>query len=310
MVRVLGEATRRRRRRRQFAATVGLLSAAAAVGGVWLSFERSSDAAPFIMSVQTGGAQIQSADGLTVAATGVSQPLRDARQITTDAEGSATIEAPIDSPHAGLKLGLGAQSELVLPEPLDAKQGQLRLVQGEMTITAPAQSGQTELALFTPGTRLIAYSSEYRVALRSVAAGRSLTCVEVARGSVLVERPGERNTTVRAGERWGCDGHKTAHRDSASQDAASLASEATELTVAPNQRSQRNQTRKTRPSQPTSTLAEENQLLADALKALRLGKPSRAETLLNRLLRKYPDSPLSGDARETLERAKRARSAK
>jgi len=111
---------------------------------------------------------------------------------------------------------------------------------------------------------------------------------------VIVQHAGS-ETALNAGDSWGCDSHAI---PTASASAALEPAPAPESGVGERHPVPRGSARVTE----RGTLGEESRLMQNALAAERLGQPERAQVLLNQLLVRYPNSPLSSEARRASAR--------
>jgi ferric-dicitrate binding protein FerR (iron transport regulator) len=214
---------------------------------------------------------------------------RDPGEVETAAQGSAELVNG-----AGLGLRLGNATRVSLSELVGAEaKNQVELRQGLLTCTVPHLTEGQRFSITTPDARVVVHGTVFSVQVDSKQATGRETCVVVTDGVVIVQH-GVSETALNAGDSWGCEGPPQPI-------------DATQ-TVAPSE----NDTSLTDPnhSAPRSvshaadrgTLGEENRLFQAALAAERLGQRDQAELALNRLLSKYPSSPLAPEARRALSR--------
>ncbi|HTA91605.1 MAG TPA: FecR domain-containing protein [Polyangiaceae bacterium] len=216
---------------------------------------------------------------------------RDPGEIDTAEQGSAELVGS-----AGLGLRLGSATRVALGGLLgSAPKNQAELRQGLLTCTVPHLSEGQRFSVSTPDARVVVHGTVFSVRVDSKQASGSQTCVSVTDGVVIVQHAGT-ETALNAGDSWGCsqdaDGDAkpsdTAQQDVTQDGEGSATNRGTSHGVlhAPDH----------------GTLSDENRLFQAALAAERLGQQDKAELDLNRLLSKYPSSPLGPEARRALSR--------
>lgn len=192
-------------------------------------------------------------------------------RITTGAtEGAALIA------NSGYQLEISPGSDISFTPPRDTSAGQetlMRLHSGIAKLSVlPLPPGST-LGVVTRDARVTVVGTAFSVETHK----DESTCVRVTEGKVLVERERE-SKVLSAGQDWGCEGGPIESMDRKATPQAKSAS-----------------LRRT-------TLAEENKLLSAALAAERKGQTEAARRGYQQLLKRYPGSPLTEDARAGLSR--------
>jgi len=228
--------------------------------------------------------------------------LGDPGEIESAADGSAELFTS-----AGLGLNLGGATRISLSGLVGAgAANQVELRQGLLTCSVPhLQEGQ-RFSVQTPDARVVVHGTVFSVRVDSKRALGTLTCVEVTDGVVIVQHAGG-ETALNAGDRWGCDSKPDAPVPESSASAFAPAStSAPGSAVAGRHPVPHNGVR---PPQ-RSTLGEESRLLQDALAAERVGQREQAQSLLTQLLARYPNSPLTSEARRASARIARASAGK
>ncbi len=215
---------------------------------------------------------------------------RDPGEIESADQGSAELVNA-----AGLGLHLGSATRVSLSGLIGSEgNNQVELRQGSLTCTVPHLGEGQRFSVATPDARVVVHGTVFSVRVDSKQTIGSQTCVRVTDGVVIVQH-GSSETALNAGDSWGCE-------PSASKAAEEPTSDTTpegDLSVADvNHGAPRSSQR----SVDHGTLGEENRLFQAALAAERLGQKDRAELDLNRLLSKYPSSPLGPEARRALSR--------
>jgi ferric-dicitrate binding protein FerR (iron transport regulator) len=216
---------------------------------------------------------------------------RDPGEIETADQGSAELVGS-----AGLGLRLGSATRVSIGGLLgSAPKNQAELRQGLLTCTVPHLSEGQRFSVSTPDARVVVHGTVFSVRVDSKQASGSQTCVAVTDGVVIVQHAGT-ETALNAGDSWGCS--QTADNDSKPSDTAQRDVPQDGENGAAN----RGASHGTLRAPDHGTLSDENRLFQAALAAERLGQKDKAELDLNRLLSKYPSSPLGPEARRALSR--------
>jgi len=292
-VRALAAARVTRTRRRVGYAVFSLAAAAAVLFGV-SRFGQQTPAQPALAITFVGSV------GQTVARSGASPRelhageslLGDPGEIETVAGGSAELVTS-----AGLGLNLGGATRVSLSGLVGAPAvNQVQLSQGLLTCSVPHLHEGQRFSVQTPDARVVVHGTVFSVRVDSQRDHGAETCVEVTDGVVIVQHAGS-ETALNAGDSWGCDSHAipTASASAALEPAPAPAPESGVGERHPVPRGSARVTER-------GTLGEESRLLQNALAAERLGQPERAQVLLNQLLVRYPNSPLSSEARRASAR--------
>ena len=239
--------------------------------------------------------------GETVARGGASpRKLRSGESLTSDpgevesAEpGSAEL---VNSAGLGLRLGSATRvslSGLVGAEP----RNQVELRHGLLTCTVPHLNEGQRFSVATPDALVVVHGTVFSVRVDSQRTSGSETCVRVTDGVVIVQH-GDSETALNAGDSWGCAPSIDGAPKPADAAASAASSDNNGAAAEPNRGAFHGPVR----AVEHGTLGEENRLFQAALAAERLGQKDKAELGLNRLLSKYPGSPLAPEARRALSR--------
>ena len=194
----------------------------------------------------------------------------------------------------GLTLSLAESSVVSLAELGRSAQERLQLVAGQVTCQVPRLGQGESFDVVTPSARVVVHGTVFSVRVNEAAADGNSTCVEVSEGAVIVHHAAGQ-VALNSGESWGCGRKLTRAEHSADRTEAwrpgrtPPAREAAEL------------------KKPAGTLEPEVRLLQTALVHERNGDEVAAEKSLALLLRKYPHSPLSTEARAALARIRAKR---
>lgn len=277
------ERARRRRRRAAGAIVFGAVVAAAAAVALVVG-TRAETSAP--LAASSGAAstiEVRLVEGSVEsenARISTDSRFAPASHVRTGDGGHAVFEGT-----SLYRLQMKEQSELVFgDEPASSKRTHIRLVGGEIELAvkklAPGRTLEVETADATvrvKGTRFVVRALERD--------GKASTCVRVDEGLVEVERRDGR-VLLRAGESSGCERERQAD--------ATRAARASEVTRAEPAKS----------PGPKSSLEEESRLLAAALSAEKSGRIAEARAAFSELIRRYPSSRFSPEARAGLARSK------
>lgn len=283
-----------RPRRRAGFALLGLAAAASFLLGGRFLFNRSANAASltFVGSIGetvAGGGEnprhLRSGESLS----------RDPGEIVSAEQGSAELVNA-----AGLGLHLGGATRVSLAGLIGSEgKNQVELHQGSLTCTVPHLNEGQRFSVATPDARVVVHGTVFSVQVDPKQTSGSETCVRVTDGVVIVQHGGM-ETALNAGDSWGCIDAVTSAAAPQPTDAASVGTA---------QPSDDSVVDSGHPSSHGSqhglergTLSDENRLFQAALAAERLGQKDKAAFDLNRLLTKYPASPLGPEARRALSR--------
>jgi hypothetical protein len=216
--------------------------------------------------------------------------LGDPGEIESASAGSAELVTS-----AGLGLNLGAATRVSLSGLVGAPAlNQVDLKQGLLTCSVPHLHEGQRFSVQTPDARVVVHGTVFSVRVDSNRAHGAETCVEVTDGVVIVQHAGG-ETALNAGDHWGCDSSPSAKvaASPAVEPEPARDSSGSERHLVPHASA--------RPAE-RGTLGEESRLLQDAIAAERVGQPDRAQSLLNQLLARYPNSPLASEARRASAR--------
>jgi hypothetical protein len=216
--------------------------------------------------------------------------VRDPGEIESADDGSAELANA-----AGLGLHLGSATRVSLSGLLGSEgKNRVELRQGSLTCTVPHLGEGQHFSVATPDARVVVHGTVFSVQVDSKQTIGSQTCVRVTDGVVIVQH-GSSETALNAGDSWGCERSASKATEVPASDTATESDpsvvDAAHGTLHSSQR-----------TVDHGTLGEENRLFQAALAAERLGQKTGAELDLNRLLSKYPSSPLGPEARRALSR--------
>jgi hypothetical protein len=215
---------------------------------------------------------------------------RDPGEIESAEQGSAELVSS-----AGLGLHLGGGTRLSLSGLVGSGgRNQVELRQGSLVCTVPHLSEGQHFSVATPDARVVVHGTVFTVQVDPQQNAGQRTCVRVTDGVVIVQH-GNLETALNAGDSWGCN--------EASGEEPSGVSRAAQPGTDGEADSNRAELHKAAPhTNERGTLGDENRLFQAALAAERQGQKAKAEQTLNRLLTKYPSSPLASEARRALSR--------
>lgn len=192
-----------------------------------------------------------------------------ARQFTTAAAQVARVEL-----QEQVSVELGPQSRLLVGDASEAP----RLAFGKVRVRV----GDDAAHFHTPETEL--HLARHTTVALAYRARQKRTCVEVIEGQVDVES-GRTRRTLGASEKFGCGASVWVETQRARRPAKP-----------------RKQNLEAEAEVRASSLREQNRLLSEGLAAEREGERARAKTLFGKLLKDYPKSPLSPEAKRGLSR--------
>ena len=201
---------------------------------------------------------------------------------------SPSPTAYASEPGSVLKLPRGAVAELVRSSDLRSEAGALRLFEGEVRFRVAPQPAGRPFSVATPNAKVTVLGTVFTVTVVPTA-GSVRSCVHVKEGRVRVEAR-DQSATLGAGERWTSDGQACGAIAPHDGGAPPPRSNATSI-ERPGPAARAPAPPPDKPP-PPSSLAEQNRLFAEILRARRAGKTEEAERQLNELLRRYPDTPL------------------
>jgi TolA-binding protein len=141
---------------------------------------------------------------------------------------------------------------------------------------------------------VVVHGTRFVVRVRDAAENR--TCVRVQEGIVAVHQHvdgHERSVRLHAGDQLGCEAEPKQPTSAQDHKPARVV-----------HRKRTSNQEALEPVAPSGTLAEENRLLSDALAAERDDDRARARRLFQKLLDRYPSSPLARDAASGIERTR------
>jgi hypothetical protein len=292
-VRALAAARVSRARRRAGYAAISLAAVAGVLFGVHRFGQPGSTPSTLAVTFVGSVGQTMARSGGTPRQLHAGEALRDdPGEIESAAEGSAELLTS-----AGLGLNLGDATRLSLAGLVGARAtNQVELRQGLLTCSVPHLTEGQRFSVQTPDARVVVHGTVFSVRVDSKRMPGSETCVQVTDGVVIVQHAGS-ETALNAGDRWGCDPSPSARL------AGNPALESQRQPVPESAVSARHPVPRSsaRPAE-RGTLGEESRLLQDALAAERVGEPARAQSLLNQLLARYPNSPLASEARRASSR--------
>jgi hypothetical protein len=194
----------------------------------------------------------------------------------------------------GLQIEIFEKSRMSFAGLGPASTSSLNLATGYIRCRVPHLADGHTFSVITPDATVVVHGTVFRVTV-SGSAGATETCVRVDEGIVGVQTAaGE--TAIAANQSWGCAPEELPATARAPSSSKSLPSPA-------------NATLKERVAEPTKvqagTLDEETRLFQAGLSAERQGDARGAGAFFQRLVSRYPDSPLASDARRALARVKR-----
>ncbi len=218
-------------------------------------------------------------------------------EIVTGVDASAALGVT-----GGGSLKLSSFSELRLGEPRAGGQlGNARLGRGGVEVDLPPQPPGESFWINTPDARVTVVGTKFKVRIAESSAG-PVTCVSVTHGRVRVESA-TRHALLTAGETWasrgelsGCD---TVSARTDGQDGDGSFSAAAPP-VAPSARHASGPAATS--DVKAGTLAEENRLFLELVRARRAGQVDVARELQHKFLTRYPRSPLAAQVREEQSR--------
>lgn len=288
------DAHKARRRRRSI-----VIAAAAALcvglgGAVTVVAWRATPAGDMeARAASVGTVQSVSGSGLTVLRAGYPRPIgREPMTLeATDKIATAGGRAVLRFSN-GTRVDIEPRTELELERPRVAegrKQEGFAVPSGTVRVRVPKLGPDRQLAVRTPNGLITVHGTAFTVRVTR-SSGTTETQLSVQEGRVSVDGP-EGRTWLGPGESWSSRPPSPPSRRAAGSDTPKAAPSALPPRVAA-----------ARPAKG-STLAEENRLFQGAVVARRAGRYATAVELCDRLLSRYPDSPMAADARIERQRA-------
>ncbi len=200
---------------------------------------------------------------------------------------------------SGAVVELGPMSDLGLGTATrrdDRLEEQIVLIAGKIGVHVPKLGPRSSLQVATPNALVTVHGTVFSVDVRPDWSGERVTMVSVTEGLVSV-KSGDREIFLGPGTNWSSvpplNIAPSPSDSSGNANASPSASDPSSGSLSP--------------SAPgvggASTLAEENRLFRGAIAARRAGDPRRAVELVDRLLAKYPTSPLASEAKAERARA-------
>ncbi len=277
------------RRRRKLLALGGGLSLAAAAAAAVLLVGGSHGRPPGLAEVRAFQRDVR-VEGRPVAGLAVGAQLGGGDTLVTGSE--AHLELSVSG---GGTLQLGGFSELrLLASPNASRLNGARLVRGAVEIELPKLPAGEHFSVSTPDASVTVVGTEFGVHIVEGPSG-PVTCVSVTRGTVRVEAQ-DRRALLTAGQSWVSRGELAACAPGAPSStpptASSLVAPAAQPPSSANGR--RPALISAVPNQPkSSSLAEENSLFLQLVRARRSGHDDEARSLQRRFLARYPSSALA-----------------
>ncbi len=298
------EEVRQTRRRRVVYAATALMSMAAAVA-LFIGISKQDDASArdgSSLRLAPGGA------GLAIATAGESSvTLAAPIEIAAQGELSVTADSELTTSR-GVQIALSGDTRVGLDALASQhKRAKLRLVGGKVRCAVPPLTDGESFSVVTKLAEVVVHGTEFTVEADS--GGEPRTCVRVTEGLVEV-RHAAGSAFVSPGASWGCDSHSADDAESeqtessASPEVADVSAGASASEHVARVRPKAPQRAQPESSENTGTLGHETRLFADAIAAERRGENALARELYQRLLSRYPASPLAPDARAGAARVK------
>ncbi len=225
---------------------------------------------------------------------------------------SATVDSSVLAIGDAVTTGLDGKAELRLSDLVVASLGDssalaigaagnayhhVRLDRGSLDAHVDDRvSSVPKLVVETPDATVVVTGTIFRVDVGRDEAGNSETLVSVAKGRVVIQRPGADNAAVRAGETWSSAAAPPFVRPS---DAVVDTS-----AVGPDRSTGlRGFSSRATSGNAAGALAVQNALFQQAADARNRGDAHEAADRFGELLSRYPSSPLAGEARVERMRA-------
>ncbi len=300
-VRAFAEERKARPRRRAALAVLSLAAAASLLVGA--RFLTQHGAGPSQVALTFVGSVGDTVAGVSARHLQAGESLsQDPGEIQTAEQGSAEL---VNQAGLGLHLGAATRVSLAGLVGANASKNQVELRQGSVTCSVPHLGDGQRFSVSTPDARVVVHGTVFSVQVDGTRSSGAETCVKVTDGVVIVQH-GDAETALNAGDSWGCAGSATAAtptNDSlTSPSNATPSTDATDSADATDGSSEPSHAVHSGRVNERGTLGDESRLLQNALAFERLGNKAKAQSELNRLLSKYPSSPLAPEARRALAR--------
>ncbi len=274
----------RRKRLLRYGAGLGLTAAAGAA--VWLSLQQARDATPHATaSVQATGGELVllRGDQQRAVAAGNSEPLAVSDRVHT-AAGGATLTLP-----TGSRVSVSGKTTVEVAQLGAGGYETLRLLDGSIQVQVPKLATGEYFAVLTATSKVVVHGTRFAVDVGPRALPGA-TCVEVQEGLVTVHAP-EGEHWLGPGESTGCrplEGPTTRAAEPKSPVTPAASARAGGVARAAGS------------AVPSADLAEQNRLFQIALTHQRRQEWAEARRAYEQLLRRFPDAPLSAEARVQL----------
>lgn len=296
-VQIGAERVRRSRHQAIWAAA----AAVAVVGSAgWLGLKKSPRAtadALIVEAVRGSVTRFDSGAAIKVEADGRPGDISAASQLATGADSSARLRT-----EGGLQIEVFEKSRVALGGLRSPVSSSVRVASGGVLCRVPTLEPGRQFSVITPDAEVVVHGTVFSVQVSGVAS-TAHSCVRVEQGRVAVKSAGA-ESWLGPGQSWGCGEASASVGALPSTDADPGVTDSTAVLVVPTKR-------KERPAGAGATqggtLDQENAIFQAGLSAERAGDPRAAEAAFERLLKRFPQSPLSEDAREALSRVKRGR---
>lgn len=290
-VRVVEQALLRKKQSRRRAVAAGAvlcLAAGAALAFAPLGLFSGEELAGSV-ALRSGNVLIQGGEGhwSELGAEGAVAP---GSAVRTANASSARIQTPW-----GASVALSEQTLLQFPESTESSPNDrvVQLLSGSINLDVPPLAANETFAVHASGHQVIVHGTQFSV---SVAEEGAAPCVIVHRGVVQVKSPGN-DSWLKAGQRSGCE---LPHEEVEATEIAALEDQPEQGAQAAKPVRSKNRSKKAPRSPEGSSLAEQNRIFQKALSQERAGDLRGARGNLQLLLKKYPQSPLAGQARAQL----------
>jgi len=292
--------TGRRRRglswRRRAVAGLAMAAALAAGFGIWRGVVVSEDSSEAVATLPAGGpAHVVKASGTVMARTsqgtqsvagGKKAELSAGDELSTGPDGSADLELSAEA-HVAL---FGA-TQLQVVDTLRLSQ-RLSLRRGRIDLAVPKEIEQN-LVIATPGAEVHVVGTVFSVTVADRKCSDEVdTSVVVSRGEVLIVRTDGTSVALGEGRSW-----TTAPSDAEISSACASAEQTASADESRRVGRASTLAQAAREATPNSELAAQNRLYRGALDARNAGQDARALELLDGFLLRYPNCPLSQEAR-------------
>jgi hypothetical protein len=300
-VRVIPARRQKERRLKRVAAAL-LVSASALSAAVFWSPEPAENQSALVLEPRSTSGVYRHL-GAGVSKPGVAEPSPLDAPLQIVAEGELSVSQPASLRTArGVQVDLGQSTRVGLDALQGPSQSTLKLVEGSVHCNVPPLGKEHTFSVRTSDTEVIVHGTRFTVAVQGE---QRSTCVRVSEGLVEVRHPKGRSM-LSAGQSHGCDSVEPAPvvDEASAKQPEPARTEEPRAAIARGTRSvARAPASKDGASlEARGTLAQETQLLSEALSAERKGEQSAARQLYARILREYPGSPLAPEARRGLSR--------